>query len=111
MCPSQSQGVESLWRGSSVQSQGTVTRRRHTYLGKLNRWGELQEGAVALGPQDAAFPRPQKSIVSSRQGPISSQGNSLPIPAGNGMIKAPLLTCQSCFRGTDADGLGDPVGI
>lgn len=55
------------------------------------------------------LPRPQESTIFPAA-PILSLSNSLPVPAGNGMIKAPSLTA-SLVSGADADGLGDPVGI
>ena len=97
--------IAHLMKGhSSVDSESTVTRRRRTWLGKL------REGHARLS-QDIPFLNPSESAISSQQHAILSLGNSLPMPAGNSMIKASLLTCQSCFWGTDINGLGDPVGI
>lgn len=54
-------------------------------------------------------PKAQESTIFPAV-PILSLSNSLPVLAGNGMIKAPSLTA-SLVSGADADGLGDPVGI
>lgn len=88
---------------------GPCTRRRHTGWG--NGRGRLRKVQWLWDVSGHSVPKALESTDDAQWCPILSLGNSPPVPAGNSVIKPPLLTCQSCFWGTDADSLGDLVGI
>lgn len=91
------------WRGC-LSGQSALSPEEGTLVGQTEGRGPSRTCCGPRVSQDPPLPRPSRA-------PILSLGNSLPVPAGNRVIKVPLLTCQSCFWGADADGLGDPVGI